>query len=168
MQTNVNAGRIVCVGDVDDVMHGNLIEALSEVNETKRRFITLVLSTEGGDVHAGFAIYDLIRSNPKPVHVLVNGQCNSSGTLILQAGAIRQATAHSSILIHFGCRSSTSFNEAAFEERQHRKWVELLTERTSGKTSYDEMEIMHRGETYLTANDALLHGLIDSITDKVL
>ncbi|CAB4200377.1 ClpP Protease subunit of ATP-dependent Clp proteases [uncultured Caudovirales phage] len=158
---------MVWLGSVNEDMHGFVIDSLVKLNATKQKRITFVLSTEGGDTAVAFALYDLIRSNAKPVRIIVNGTCASSGTLILQAGSERLAFEHSHFLIHFGEQGGSSEAEFKFDQRQHAKWVELMTLGTKGKTSQRDMEQMHRGETYLMASEALLHGLIDGITKEI-
>lgn len=124
----------------------------------------MVLSTGGGESYVALGIYDLISQNEKPVKIIVNGPCLSAGTLILQAGCERLATPHSTFLYHYGQIDADNWQEVDFQKRLDQKWVELIAKRSGGKTSEHDIEIMHRGETYLTANDALLHGFIDKIT----
>lgn len=168
MYVSEETGLITAIGPVNDDMHAFMVEALVKVNSSKRKSVKLILSTEGGDTHAGFALYDLIRTNPKPVQIIVNGRCESAGTLVLQAGVDRLATPHAQFLIHWGQQGGSSHSEFEFDRRMHEKWVELMAARTEGRTRLHDMELIHRGETWLTAHDALVHGLVDAITDKVL
>lgn len=167
MNVDKKHGLFAWFGAVDEDMQGHVITSLLELNTTKHNTLTFVLNTHGGDAHVGFALYDLIRGNPKPVRIIVNGSCASAGTLILQAGSERLIFPHSHLLVHFGEQGGSSQSEFDFDRRQHEKWVELMTEATNGKTSQHDMLQMHKGETYLTANEALLHGLVDRIVNTV-
>ena len=161
-------GLFAWFGEVNEDMQGHVTNSLIQLNALKRhKTLTFVLSTHGGDAHVGFALYDLIKGNSKPVRIIVNGTCGSAGTLILQSGSERLIFPHSHLLVHFGNQGGSSQSEFDFDRRQHLKWVELMTESTKGKTNQHEMLQMHKGETYLTANEALLHGLVDRIVTSI-
>jgi ATP-dependent protease ClpP protease subunit len=160
-------GLFTWFGAVDESMHDHVVTSLLTLSATRHKKLTFVLSTHGGDAHVGFALYDLIKGNAKPVRIVINGCCGSAGTLILQAGSERLIFPHSFLLIHFGSQGGTSQSEFDFDRRQHTKWVELMAEATGGKTSLHDMTQMHKGETFLTANEALLHGLVDRVVTSI-
>jgi ATP-dependent protease ClpP protease subunit len=162
--------QLFLVGPVDDDMYQRTALGLQYLNTIGEGplsgpAIRVILSTTGGDVSSAFAIYDLFKANSRPVDILVNGPCMSSGTLILQAARDRAATPHSSFLIHYGSRSADSHSEAEYDRRMHEKWVDLMADRAAPRTSRHDMDLLHRGETYLTAPEALMHGIIDRIVE---
>lgn len=167
MEFDAKTGRILCVGGVDEEMHKFILSALNHLNGTRHKTLTMILSTGGGDSFIAMGIYDLLASNTKPICIIANGPCNSAGTLLLQAGHTRLATPHSSFLYHYGQPDADNWQEQEFQKRMDDKWIDLIAERTN-KTSRRELDLMHKGETYLTANDALLHGLIDGIINSVM
>lgn len=64
--------------------------------------IRLFLNSPGGDVDAGFAIFDVIKFIKAPVHIICTGLTASAGVLILLAspGEIRCSLPHTRIMIH--------------------------------------------------------------------
>lgn len=166
MEVDSKRGVFAWFGAVDEDMQGHVIASLLSLNRTKHKTLTFILNTHGGEAHVGFALYDLIKGNQKPVRIVISGSCASAGTLILQAGSERLIFPHSHLLVHFGQQGGSSQTEFDFDRRQHQKWVELMSEATNGKTNLHDMLQMHKGETYLDAHEALLHGLVDRIVTK--
>ena len=162
-EVDTKNGVFAWFGEVNEDMQAYVLTSLLDLNTTKHNRLTFILSTHGGEACVGLALYDLIKNNPKPVRIVINGTCGSAGTLILQGGSERLIFPHSHLLVHFGEQGGSSQSEFDFDRRQHDKWVELMAEATNGKTSLHDMIQMHKGETYLTANEALLHGLVDRI-----
>lgn len=64
--------------------------------------ITILINTEGGDVHQGMAIIDAIRECNSRVITHAVGPCWSMGAIILQAGDIRKISTHATVMIHIG------------------------------------------------------------------
>lgn len=62
--------------------------------------LTVHINSQGGDVDAGFAIYDILRSTGKEITTIIEGQCYSIATVIALAGDSRLATQNSGFLIH--------------------------------------------------------------------
>lgn len=162
-EVDIKNGVFAWFGEVNEDMQSYVLTSLLDLNRTKHKLLTFILSTHGGEASVGLALYDLLKNNQKPVRVVVNGTCASAGTLILQGGSERLIFPHSHLLVHFGEQGGSSQAEFDFDRRQHEKWVELMAEATNGKTTLHDMIQIHKGETYLTANEALLHGLVDRI-----
>ena len=66
------------------------------------RTLKLHLYTDGGDIHAGFAIYDILLECQSffELIIIVEGVCCSAGTIIMLAADKRYMTKHSYLLIH--------------------------------------------------------------------
>ncbi|MFT0531895.1 ATP-dependent Clp protease proteolytic subunit [Castellaniella hirudinis] len=62
--------------------------------------IDLRMSSEGGNLAAGFAAYGLLTSLPIPVHTHNNGNVESVAVLIYLAGSERTVAAHGRFVLH--------------------------------------------------------------------
>ena len=128
--------------------------------------IRLVLSTNGGLVHAAFSVVDTIQSLAVPVHTIVSGYVASAGTLISLAGAKRIVTPNSFMMIHevrsgFWGRYSDARNEYENITKLMEHIITYYVSRT--KLTRDRLREMLRSDTDLTAADALEYGLVDTI-----
>jgi ATP-dependent protease ClpP protease subunit len=62
--------------------------------------IYLHITSNGGDLFAGFLAYDAIRNSKVPIYTVVDGYAVSSGSIMFMAGRKRFMTSNSYILIH--------------------------------------------------------------------
>lgn len=93
--------RIIDVrGIVDSQMASVIIRSLMIMSAQNTKPINVMLSSPGGDVSDGLAIYDFIRACPCPVHIQANGIVASSAFIIFLAGDVRTATPHTSFMMH--------------------------------------------------------------------
>lgn len=76
------------------------IKLLDHAVENKE--IVVLISTEGGDVHQGLAMYDAIRECQNQVITHAIGPIWSMGSIIFQAGDKRIISRNATIMIHAG------------------------------------------------------------------
>lgn len=155
-------GRVIyAVGEVNEALYTRILYGIEILTALDIGPINILLSSTGGDVDYGLAIYDLIRASSNPIDICVNGPCLSAATLILCAARKRSATQSSSFLIHHGSTSADSDAEKKHDEKVHRYWVNCVAERVNVQKStvYD----WHRVEKWFTAQEALKVNLIDQI-----
>jgi ATP-dependent Clp protease, protease subunit len=82
--------------------------------------IHLLLSTPGGGVDDGIAIYNVLRGLPVPLITHNVGSVNSIGNVIFLAGSRRIACPHATFLYHgvgFDCTTATRFEEKSLRDR---------------------------------------------------
>src|SRR5258708_39996395 len=96
--------RIIMInGPIEETM-SNLVVAqlLFLAAESSEREINLYISSPGGSVNAGLAIYDTMRHLPCPIGTTCVGYAASFGTILLMAGdrGLRRALPHDRINIH--------------------------------------------------------------------
>ena len=96
--------RIIMVnGPIEEAM-SNLVVAqlLFLAAESSEREINLYISSPGGSVNAGLAIYDTLRHLPCPIVTTCVGYAASFGTILLMAGdrGLRRALPHARIHMH--------------------------------------------------------------------
>ena len=177
--------RIIMLnGPVEDNM-ANIIVAqllyLESVSPDKE--INLYINSPGGAVTAGLAIYDAMQFIKCDVRTIVMGQACSMGSFLAMAGTAvkRNILPEARTMIHRvssgtrGTSGSVHVQELQFEDAQRafeesKKVNKRLTElyvrhNTAGKT-YDELFETMKFDTFLTAQEAVEHGLADKVVDK--
>jgi ATP-dependent Clp protease, protease subunit len=177
--------RIVMLnGPVEDNM-ANLVVAqlLFLESENPDKDISLFINSPGGLVTAGLAIYDTMQFIRPDVATYVMGQAASMGSFLAQAGAPgkRHVLPESRTMIHRvssgtpGTRGSVHVQELQFEDakrtyeesqRINTRLTELYVKHNSVGKTYDEMFETMKFDTFLSAEQAVAHGLADKIIDK--
>lgn len=135
--------------------------------------IKFYINSPGGVITAGMAIYDTMQFVKPPVHTIVIGQACSMGSFLAQAGepGHRYMLPYARHMIHQpsgGARGMQSDIEIQY--REITKMKQMLTElyvkhNTKGKT-YAEFERDMDRDTFMSAQEALDYGLIDTIVQK--
>lgn len=174
--------------DVDDILNQEAIHTLfGEIDshnvETtirfilahnsqpkKRKYITLIVNSEGGNLNDAFALIDIMTYSQIPVHTLGLGQISSSGLMIFMAGAPghRVLTHNTHIMSH---QWSGTFEGKLHELVSAQQDFELTTQRVLAhyvKHSKLTLEQIHAhllpaSDVYLTAAQAVQLGIADRI-----
>jgi len=96
--------RIILINSqVDEVMASLVVaQLLFLASESTEREINLYISSPGGVVNAGLAIYDTMRHLPCPIVTTCVGYAASFGTILLMAGdrGLRRSLPHARIHMH--------------------------------------------------------------------
>jgi ATP-dependent Clp protease, protease subunit len=96
--------RIIMInGPIEESMAGLIVaQLLFLASENSEREVNLYISSHGGSVDAGLAIYDTMRHLPCPVGTTCVGYAASFGTVLLMAGdkGRRRALPHARIHMH--------------------------------------------------------------------
>lgn len=102
MATPINIGerRVVIFSDIDDEISAGAIDKLLELSAESAEPIALIISSDGGDLYPGIAVYDLIRSLDNKVTTIGIGRVMSAAVPILLAGHERYCTQGCRFLIH--------------------------------------------------------------------
>jgi ATP-dependent Clp protease protease subunit len=164
--------RIIMVnGPVEDTM-ANLIVAqlLFLAAESAEREINLYISSPGGVISAGLAIYDTMRSLPCPVSTTCVGYAASFGTILLLAGdkGRRRALPHARIHMHQPLiqggigGQATDIDIHAREILYTRDVINGIIQNHTGQTLE---RIRHDTERdfFLSTQEALAYGIIDEV-----
>lgn len=128
--------------------------------------ITLRLNTPGGDVFAGFAIYNTLREHAAYITVKIDGLAASIGSVIAMAGDEVRCASNGFVMIHnasglvMGTAEDMKAQAAAMEKIDSKIAAAYATK--SGKSA-DEFRTLMRAETWLTAEEAKALGLVDVI-----
>ena len=162
--------RIIILGEEVTDSSANLVVAqmlfLAAQDPTKD--IKLYINSPGGSVTAGMTIYDTMNYIKPDVSTICMGMAASMGAFLLSSGAKgkRFALPNSEIMIHQpsgGARGQATEIQIVAENilKTKKKLNEILA-KNSGRT-YDEIARDTERDNYMTAEEALSYGLIDSI-----
>lgn len=159
--------------EVDSIFVDDIVHHILQINredyglDTKdRKPIKLYISSDGGDINAGFKLIDIIRSSKTPVYTINTGHQYSMAFLIGLAGKKRFATKNATFLMHDG--SSLVYNsgtklqdEIKFQSRLSDRIKNYVIEMS--KITEKEYDSKLRMEWYLFADEAKAKGFTDYI-----
>jgi len=131
--------------------------------------INIILNSPGGDSYHGLAIYDAIASSHNHVTITAYGYCMSAGSLIFQAGDKRIIAPHTWMMIHEGSAGvyDTHSNVQSAVKHFNDMYIQVNEiYSTRSKLSAEKIKEFMGTDTYFTAEEAVKHGLADSILGK--
>ncbi len=165
--------RIVFLGEEVNQVTANLVVAqlLFLESEDPSKDINLYINSPGGSVTAGYAIYDTMQYIKCDVSTICIGMAASMGAFLLAGGAKgkRMALPNAEVMIHQpsgGTQGQATEIQIAAEHilRTKKRLNTILSENT-GKP-YDVIAEDTERDNWMTAEEALEYGLIDSIVEK--
>ena len=132
----------------------------------QRQPILLYITSNGGNVDAGFELIDAIRASKTPVYTVNLGFQYSMGFLIGIAGHKRFATKNAKFLMHDGSNFIYNSGAKAQDQMEFNKKVEERVKQfilgRSNLTS-EEYDSKLRVEWYMFASEAKERGFVDYI-----
>ncbi|WP_405876035.1 MULTISPECIES: ATP-dependent Clp protease proteolytic subunit [unclassified Streptomyces] len=166
--------RIVFLGtQVDEVSANRVCSQLLILSaEDPRTDISLYITSPGGSVHAGLAIYDTMRLIPNDVSTLAMGFAASMGQFLLCGGAPgkRYALPNARIMMHQGSAGiggTTADIEIQAENLEHSKrTMERLIAEHTGQTPETISRDGDR-DRWFTAEEAREYGIVDRVVESL-
>ena len=134
--------------------------------------ITLYMSTPGGSISAGMAVYDAMKLIKAPVKVVVVGIAMSMGSILLSAApkGRRFLFPSARVMIHqpYGGATGQSrdISIAANEILRWRKKINEILSKDTGK-SVEQIEKDSDRDFFMTAQEAVDYGLADGIITEL-
>ncbi len=168
--------RIIFLGEEITDSFASLIVAQMLFLEAQDpdRDIQLYINSPGGSITAGFAIYDTMQHIKCDVSTICVGLAASFGALLLAGGAKgkRIALPNAEIMIHQPLIGGDGVRGPASDilivsgqmQKNKQRLARILAENT-GK-SVEEIIADTERDNYMSAQEALVYGLIDKIIDK--
>lgn len=165
--------RIIFLGEEVTDVSANLVVAqmLFLEAEDPGKDIHFYINSPGGSVSAGYAIYDTMQYIKCDVSTICIGMAASMGAFLLSGGAKgkRLALPNAEIMIHQpsgGARGQETEIRIVAENilKTRNKLNEILAANT-GK-SVEEISRDTERDNYMTAQEAVAYGLIDSVVEK--
>ncbi|MFP4029420.1 MAG: ClpP family protease [Candidatus Brocadiia bacterium] len=133
--------------------------------------INLYVNSPGGDVDAGFAIFDMIRYISAPVRCISNGLTASAAVIVLLAAPLEQRLSlpNSRVLMHqpsTGVKGSTAdIRIEANEILKIRKKINNLISEETGQ-DFEQVKEDTRRNYWIGAKEAKEYGLISRIIES--
>ena len=163
--------RIIFLGEEVTDVSANLVVAQMLFLEAEDPSIHFYINSPGGSVSAGFAIYDTMQYIKCDVSTICIGMAASMGAFLLSGGTKgkRLALPNAEIMIHQpsgGARGQETEIRIVAENilKTRNKLNEILAANT-GK-SVEEISRDTERDNYMTAQEAVAYGLIDSVVEK--
>lgn len=162
---------VMLSGEISKESAEQVIKSLLVLDSESAEAITLYIDSPGGDVDAGFAIYDIIRFINSPVTIVGVGLVASAAALVLLAvpPERRVALPNSTYLIH---QPLTSLKGVATDIKIHadlisklRTRLDALIAEATGKSAEEVASDTER-DHFLTAEEAFAYNLVSRIVEK--
>lgn len=164
--------RIIMInGQIEESMSSLVVaQLLWLASESAEREINLYISSPGGSVQAGLAIYDTMRHLPCPISTTCVGYTASFGTILLMAGdrGLRRSQPHARIHMHQPLipgglgGQATDIDIHAREILHTRDVINEIIKHHTGQP----LERIKRDtdrDFYMSATEALEYGIIDEV-----
>ncbi|MCH5462172.1 ATP-dependent Clp protease proteolytic subunit [Lactobacillus sp. LC28-10] len=160
---------IMLSGPIEDDMANAIIAQLLFLDaQDSTKDIYLYINSPGGVITSGMAIYDTMNFIQSDVQTIVTGMAASMASVLASSGTKgkRFALPHSQVLIHQpsgGAQGQQTEIEIAAEEiLKARKMINQILSDNSGQP-IERVNTDTERDHYLTAQEAVDYGLIDSI-----
>ena len=161
------------VGDIDDDSCTPIIRAIKLLETLGDDPIHIHINSVGGDIYAGLALYDVMRSSKAPIYTYGNGTIMSMATWILLAGDRRFAYPSTTFMWHTlsGGTDGRLFELVTDTEEAKRLWEVLLNiyeERTVKTAAYYRKWLKYvdqYGDAVLAKELNFIHEIIGETND---
>tara|TARA_R100001463_G_C3497152_1_gene218642 strand:- start:17 stop:1021 length:1005 start_codon:yes stop_codon:yes gene_type:complete len=143
---------------------------IEEVKAVGTADITLRINSVGGSVFDGLAIYNTLRSHNGYVNIKIEGLAASISTVIAMAGDNIEMSENGFFMIH------NPFGKSAGEAGDMRKTADLLDKikneiieiySKKSNLSAEQLSNMMDKETWLSSEEAMEYGFVDTITEPM-
>ena len=129
--------------------------------------IYLHITTNGGDLLAGFFGYDKIKSSKIPINTIIEGCVASAGSLLSMAGQNRYMTPHSHLLIHQLRTGMFGTYEELVDEKNNchqfmSKLVSMYHLNCNGKMTKTKIKEYLKRDSFWNTKTAITNGLVDA------
>lgn len=151
------------------------LHALDKAAVASGSVITILLSTEGGNIDDGLAIYDAIRAVKAKVQIIAYGEVSSMGSVIFQAAdeGMRFMTPNSFLMVHGAKYEPPGGDEGTVEAwfgiQKHQEEVcnQILLNKVKEKKriSRQKFNNMIKSDWILIPDEAIKYGLADAVVE---
>ena len=163
--------QILLSGEVNKALAEKIVRQLLVMEADSDQPIRIFIDSPGGDVDAGYAIFDMIRFVKAPVYCICMGLVASAGALILLAAdkSRRVAMPNSRYLIHqplSGIKGvATDIEIHAQELEKIKAKINQVIAQETGKP-LDQVAKDTDRDYWLSATEALDYGLVSTVVSR--
>lgn len=179
-QRLLSKGVLDLGGEVDEAMAMYVRDALMILVANGSPNIRVGITSDGGDVKVGLAIYDFLNCYPGRITGIVGGFCRSFAMVVLQACELRLSLPHARMKIHDvlvdieKIKSEVILDRSLFDKFYDDLVIEVKQNQLDinqiyslrSKRSIDFIRQLSEEDREISAQEALEFGLIDRIVSK--
>lgn len=165
--------RIIMLGSaIDDQVANSIVAQLLFLEaQNPEKEIYMYIQSPGGSITAGMAIYDTMKFIKPKITTVCIGMAASMGAFLLSAGDNRYILPNAEVMIHQplgGAQGQATEIEIAAKRILflREKLNRIMAENTKGKKTYEEVARDTDRDNWLTAEQAVEYGLVDSIMTR--
>ena len=141
---------------------------MSELSEIKTACIVVHISSQGGNVFDGIAIYNALRTHSSPVTTKVDALAASIASVIAQAGDTRLMLTGSQMMIHeahgLALGNADDMRDLAdLLDKQTDNIAGIYAERSGGTGKKAHFLSLMKAETWMSPTEAVSEGLADEV-----
>ena len=145
---------------------------MRELSEIKTASLQVHISSKGGDIFDGIAIYNALRTHSAPVTTKVDALAASIASVIAQAGDIRLMLTGSQMMIHeahgLALGDADDMRDLAdLLDKQTENIAGIYAERAGGTGKKAHFLSLMKDETWLNADETVSEGLADEVIKPV-
>jgi ATP-dependent Clp protease, protease subunit len=171
-KTMVDSRTVLISDEIGIAMAKDVVKRLVYLSTQSKEPIRVIVNSVGGEVYAGFLIYDTIRdliAKGITVDTEARGLAASMGSIILQAGVKRYATARTRVLVHevstFTWGKTSEMEDETRELRTLNDSLLQIIAKRSGKTLEEWKSIVKKTDKWFSAQESKDFGLVDEVLD---
>lgn len=158
---------ILLIGEINDQTSSIILSELLYLDSVSHEDINIYISSPGGSITAGLAIYDTMRMIKSKVNTIVVGMAASMAAFLLASGTgKRKALAHAEVMIHqpYGGMEGV-VSDIDIQARRLLKTKAQMNELLAMLCNQSVEKIAHDTERdyYMSAKEALEYHIIDEI-----
>lgn len=158
---------ILLVGEIDDHMSSVLISQLLYLDSVSHEDIDIYISSPGGSITAGLAMFDTMHHIKSKVNTIVVGMAASMAAFLLASGTGKRcALPHAEVMIHqpYGGMQGV-VSDIDIQAKRLLKTKALMNELLAKLCNQSIEKIAHDTERdyYMSAKEALDYHIIDEI-----
>ncbi len=165
----LNTRQVMLRGEITEKSSSKIIDQLLYLDNENTNDILLHITSEGGSVHAGLAIYDTIQSLKSEVITYGVGYIYSMAVHILAAGEFgkRHISKNCNVMIHDvnWCYGTLNAEAIKINTLELSDTKALLVKIFASLTHQDikKVEADFDRDNYMTAKETLKYGIVDKI-----
>ncbi len=170
-----NERKVWLSGTIDEKSAFEVINQLLVMDLDSDDEITLLISSPGGSVDDGLAIYDVIKTLKAPVRTVAEGTVASMASIIFSSGdkGRREVLPSARIMIHDpriignnGVMTTTEAIELGKHLQETKNKNNSILAENCGKT-LEEVNKDTLVDKYMSASEAIEYGLADAICERL-
>lgn len=157
-------GHIWIEGQITDETHESVKAQLSKLSD--RSTLMVHIYSPGGEVYAGYGIYNTLRNSGKRIETIVEGRAESMATFIALAGDVVKICNPSTFMIHMprmGVHGTAESFEQGASELRNIENVMIARYAEKSKLPPEEIREMMRKETSMSAVQTKQYGFADEV-----